>query len=205
MIGTALFVLVAWALLRWPTLRAGIGASGPGDARIAPFLLFLASALGLLASPLAAALSRHWERQADAFSLELTHDPETFESTHRRLALSNLADLARPRLIYLAWLSHPTPSERIAAARARRQRATRLVSSRRPDSNRGPFPYEGGPRSSPHAGFRIAMRISTLSRMAASCRVLHWRATLVRPQSWTTPAEAKGSITRSMPHRGSAG
>ena len=76
------------------------------------------SVLGLLGSPLGAALSRRWERQADAFSLELTRDLETFESTHRRLALSNLADLDPPRLLYLAWFSHPTPPERITAAQA---------------------------------------------------------------------------------------
>jgi Peptidase family M48 len=71
-----------------------------------------------VASPFGASLSRRWERQADAFSLELTGDPETFESTHRRLAVTNLADLAPPRLVYLAWFSHPTPPERIATARA---------------------------------------------------------------------------------------
>jgi STE24 endopeptidase len=120
MIGATVFVLVVWLLLRWPTLRAAIGASAPGDPKVAPFLLLLGSAVGLLVSPLGAALSRRWERQADAFSLELTHDPETFESTHRRLALTNLADLAPPRLVYLAWSSHPTPPERIAAARALR-------------------------------------------------------------------------------------
>jgi STE24 endopeptidase len=117
MIGAAAFVIVAWALLRWPALRQSIGSSGPADPRIVPFLLLLGSALGLLASPLGAALSRRWERQADAFSLELTDDPETFESTHRRLALSNLADLDPPQIVYLAWFSHPTPTERITAAR----------------------------------------------------------------------------------------
>jgi Zn-dependent protease with chaperone function len=120
MLGAVGFVLVAWALLRWPALRVAIHAGGPADPRIAAFLLFLGSVLGLIASPLGSSVSRRWERQADAFSLQLTRDPETFESTHRRLALSNLADLAPPRLIYLAWFSHPTPAERIADARARR-------------------------------------------------------------------------------------
>jgi len=117
MIGTAAFVIVAWALLGWPALRQSMGSSGPADPRIVPFLLLLGSALSLLASPLGAALSRRWERQADAFSLALTDDPETFESTHRRLALSNLADLNPPQIVYLAWFSHPTPTERITAAR----------------------------------------------------------------------------------------
>ncbi|HEX6662072.1 MAG TPA: M48 family metalloprotease [Gaiellaceae bacterium] len=120
MLAAAAFVVGLWAFLRWPALRSALGATGAGDPRIVPFLLLLGSALGLLASPLGASFSRRWERQADAFSLELTRDPETFESTHRRLALMNLADLAPPRLLYLTSFTHPTPPERIAAARALR-------------------------------------------------------------------------------------
>jgi hypothetical protein len=44
--------------------------------------------------------------------------PQTFETTHRQLALANLADLDPPRIVYLMLFSHPTPPERIAAARA---------------------------------------------------------------------------------------
>jgi STE24 endopeptidase len=120
MTGAAAFVIALWAFLRWPALRATIDATGPEDPRIMPLAFLLGSALSLLTSPLAAALSRRWERQADAFSLELTHSLETFERAHRRLALSNLADLAPPRLAYLAWFSHPTPPERIRAAHAHR-------------------------------------------------------------------------------------
>jgi STE24 endopeptidase len=118
MIGAAAFVTVLWALLRSPALRSAISVTGPGDLRIVPFVVLLASVLGLVTSPLAASLSRRWERQADAFSLELTRDLESFESTHRRLARANLSDLAPPRIVYLAWFSHPTPPERIAAARS---------------------------------------------------------------------------------------
>jgi STE24 endopeptidase len=117
MVGAAAFVIVAWALLRWPALRQSIGAASAGDPRMVPFVLLLASALGLLASPLGAALSRRLERQADTFSLELTHDLETFESTHRRLALSNLADLDPPQIVYLAWFSHPSRRSELTAAR----------------------------------------------------------------------------------------
>jgi STE24 endopeptidase len=123
MIAAAAFVAALWAFVRWPTLRSALGVTGAGDPRIVPVVLLLGSVLGLLASPLGASLSRRWERQADAFSLELTRDPETFEATHRRLALANLADLAPPRLFYLMSFTHPTPSERIAAARELRQAA----------------------------------------------------------------------------------
>jgi STE24 endopeptidase len=123
MLAAAVFVIAFWAVLRLPALRSALGVTGAGDPRIVPFVLLLGSLFSLASSPFGAGLSRHWERQADAFSLELTHDLETFESTHRRLALVNVADLAPPRLFYLAWFSHPAPSERIAAARALQQAA----------------------------------------------------------------------------------
>ena len=117
MAGAVGFVLVLWVLLRWPSLRAAIGASGAGDPRIAPFVLLLGSALELAGLPVGSALSRRWEREADRFSLELTRDSAAFETIHRELALANLADLDPPRLLYLALFSHPTPPQRIAFGR----------------------------------------------------------------------------------------
>jgi STE24 endopeptidase len=132
MLGAAVFVTALWALLDLPALRSALGVTGARDPRIVPFVLLLGSLLSLASSPFGAALSRNWERQADAFSLELTRDPATFESTHRRLALANLADLAPPRFFYLAWFSHPTPPERIAAARALRQAGGASASGNEP-------------------------------------------------------------------------
>jgi STE24 endopeptidase len=118
MVGLAGVVLVLWTLLRWPDLRTAIGApGGAGDPRVVPFVLLLGATLHILEMPLGSALSRRWERQADRFSLELTHDLATFEATHRSLATANLSDLDPPRPIYLAFFSHPTPVERIEAAR----------------------------------------------------------------------------------------
>ena len=117
-VGLAWFVLVLWAVLRSPTLRAAIGApGGAGDPAVVPFVLLLAATLQILAAPLGAALSRRWEREADRFSLELTGDLATFEATHRSLATANLSDLDPPRPIYLAFFTHPTAAERIRAAR----------------------------------------------------------------------------------------
>jgi STE24 endopeptidase len=116
MLGAAGFVAVIWALLESSGLRDAIGVTGAADPRVIPFMLLVASVLGLLTSPLGSALSRHWEREADAYSLKLTNDTGAFVSTHHRLALTNLADLDPPRLAYLAWSSHPTPPERIASA-----------------------------------------------------------------------------------------
>jgi STE24 endopeptidase len=118
MAGAAAVVLVLWGLLSWPALLEAIGTSGPGDPRVAPFLFQVVGVFELIALPLGAALSRRWEREADRSSLELTRDPQAFESAHRRLARANLADLEPPRAVYALLFSHPTPPERIAAARA---------------------------------------------------------------------------------------
>jgi len=117
-LGAAATVLVLWVLLRLDPVASAIGASGPSDPRIAPFVLLVGAGLQLGAAPLALALSRRWEAAADRAALELTGDPQGFARMHRRLATANLSDLAPPRLIYLLLFSHPLPQERIAAAQA---------------------------------------------------------------------------------------
>jgi STE24 endopeptidase len=112
------FVLLLWALLQWPALRNALAIDGPGDPRVVPFVLLLATSLQIVSAPFGAAISRRWERTADQLSLQLTADPNTFEQTHRKLARANLADLNPPQLAYLTLFSHPTPAERITAARA---------------------------------------------------------------------------------------
>ena len=119
MAGTALFVLGLWVLFQWDELVAAIGADGPGDPRVIPFVLFAGAVAELALRPFALALSRRWERDADRFSLELTGDPEAYEATHRNLALSNLGDLDPPKAAYLFFFSHPTAPERLAAGRSR--------------------------------------------------------------------------------------
>jgi STE24 endopeptidase len=127
MAGAAAAVVVLWGLLSWHALLDSIGASGPGDPHIAPFVLLVGAVLELLTLPFGAALSRRWEREADRSSLELTHDSEAFESAHRQLAMANLADLEPPRVVYALLFSHPTPPERIAAGRAWASSSTRTA------------------------------------------------------------------------------
>ena len=88
--------------------------TGPGT-----FVLLVLWVLELGALPFETWLSRRWERAADRFALDLTFDGEALEQMHRRLALANLADLDPPPLLYALLFTHPTPPERIAAARMR--------------------------------------------------------------------------------------
>jgi STE24 endopeptidase len=84
---------------------------------VIPFVLLAGTGLELLALPFQMALSRRWERAADRFSLRMTGDLDSFVATHHDLAVSNLIDLDPPRPLYFLLFSHPTPPERIAAAR----------------------------------------------------------------------------------------
>ena len=92
------------------------GASGPSDLRALPLLVLYATVVGLLTLPLQNAISRAFERRADAIAMSLTKDPEAAVSSFRRLALSNIADLAPPPAAVVLLYSHPPTAERIRAA-----------------------------------------------------------------------------------------
>jgi Zn-dependent protease with chaperone function len=105
MASTAAFVFFLWLV---------VGTPDPSEI---PLILLLAISLRLVVLPLGTALSRHWERVADRFALDLTGDETVFEDTFRTLALANLSDLDPPRALYYALFSHPTVPERIAFGR----------------------------------------------------------------------------------------
>ena len=111
------FVLVVWALLGVDGILDAIEATGPDDAGAVPFILLVGSLLGLLLSPLQAAVSRSWEYDSDRFAVEQTGDLGAFESAFARLSDANLPDPSPPRLFYLWFFSHPTVPERLEAAR----------------------------------------------------------------------------------------
>ena len=96
-------------------LGPSVGLSGSNDPAGLPLVLLAGGAGVLVMAPLGNLLSRHHERRADRFALELTRNPEAFISAMRRLGEEHLAE--RPSR-WLAWLSyaHPPVHERIAAA-----------------------------------------------------------------------------------------
>jgi STE24 endopeptidase len=117
-------VLVATWLLELDLVRERLAVTGLGDPLAAPGLLLLAAVAGLLAAPVASAISRWAEARADWVALEVTRDPATAVAVERRLALENRADLRPNRLLQALFASHPPTMARIAQARlwAGRQR-----------------------------------------------------------------------------------
>ena len=66
-------------------------------------------------------LSRDVERRADAFSLRLTHDPQTLIDFQRRIAIKNVSDPDPPAISRFLLGTHPTTLERIGQAEAYRR------------------------------------------------------------------------------------
>jgi STE24 endopeptidase len=83
-----------------------------------PLLLLAAGGVSLVMLPLAHALSRGFERNADRFALALTRNPGAFISAMRRLAAQNLVEEHPSMLVQWLFHSHPPVGERIAAAQA---------------------------------------------------------------------------------------
>lgn len=124
LVGTALAALgaaaascLAYLVFSWRPLLRLAGVDELADPRSVGLLLAVVALAAFLTLPLQNAVSRRIEARADQHSLHLTHDPDGFVRMQRRLALSNLSDLA-PNPIAQFWFgSHPTTSERLAMAR----------------------------------------------------------------------------------------
>lgn len=83
-----------------------------------PLLLLAAGTVSLVMVPVAHAMSRAYERNADRFALALTNNPAAFVSAMRRLGAQNLAEEHPSKLVQWLFYSHPPVRERIAAAQS---------------------------------------------------------------------------------------
>lgn len=116
LVGMAVLLWCGAQVLAWAAERRAFHLAGPADVAGLPLFLLALFVLNLVGLPIQNAVSRHFERQADWTSLELTGNPAAFIRAEVDLARSNLADLtpARP----LVWLlyTHPPVAERIRMA-----------------------------------------------------------------------------------------
>lgn len=112
----ALFAVPGVALLAWITERRG----GLADPRLVPLGLAFVFAYILVTQPLANAVSRRYEAEADWLALQATGDPESAVALERRFVTTSLSDPDPPAWVTY-WLgTHPPPLERIAMAEADR-------------------------------------------------------------------------------------
>ncbi len=90
-----------------------LGFESATDIAAVPVLMLWVMVLGLLFQPLQAALSRHFERQADLFVFGRIERPESLASALAKLAGRNLADPNPSRLVELFFYNHPPIAKRI--------------------------------------------------------------------------------------------
>ncbi|MFS0654977.1 M48 family metallopeptidase [Bacillus sp. 179-C3.3 HS] len=83
------------------------------DIAALPLLLIIVSMLSFVASPFTNAVSRHQEKAADAYALNLTKDGEAGVTSFQKLAKSGLSQVHPPLLVKIFRYGHPTMMERI--------------------------------------------------------------------------------------------
>jgi len=110
---------LTWALLflvpgLWLVGRAG----RPDCAELLPRAAFAASIVALVALPLANAVSRRYEREADWIALERTRDPGAAANLFRDLAVSNALQPDPPRWAYVLFADHPSTKQRLELAQS---------------------------------------------------------------------------------------
>jgi len=116
--GMAVLLWCGARALAWAAERRAFHLAGPADVAGLPLFLLALFVLSLASLPIQNAVSRHFERQADWASLELTRNPAAFIRAEIDLARSNLADLAPPRSVVWLLYTHPPVAERIRMADA---------------------------------------------------------------------------------------
>jgi STE24 endopeptidase len=103
----------AWAIARVTRRRGGMAKP-----TAVPLSLLVLVVLGLLATPLENAISRHMEAEADWMALRTTRDPAAAIQLFGRFVPTTLDEPSPSTLDYLVLENHPTVVQRIAMAEA---------------------------------------------------------------------------------------
>jgi STE24 endopeptidase len=89
---------------------------------LVPYALLLLALTGLVITPFGNAVSRRYEAEADWSALRATHDPAAAQGLFRKFTRYDLAQPNPPGWSYVMLDDHPTIVQRIAMARAWRER-----------------------------------------------------------------------------------
>lgn len=100
--------------------EARFGFSDLSDSASLPLLLLLVSLVTFFGQPVQNTFSRHMEREADAYTLELTQDSEAYAQALSKLGEVNLSDPNPPEWIEFCFYTHPSLSKRIEFAKSYR-------------------------------------------------------------------------------------
>jgi STE24 endopeptidase len=113
----ALFGLLGfWEwLFRIAAKRHWYGITSRGDVRVLPLLMLFFTMVLEVGAPISGAISRGRESEADAYAVQLTHDPASLISLLRKLTRINKSDPDPPRWFVLLGASHPSLTERVEA------------------------------------------------------------------------------------------
>ncbi len=115
-VGAGFAMVGLFLLLSADRVRRPLGARAAGDPAAVPVVLALVAFGMFLSAPIQNTISRQVEARADAHSLELTDDPDTFIDIQQRLAVTNISNLD-PNPVLSFWFgSHPTTLDRIGMA-----------------------------------------------------------------------------------------
>lgn len=118
---SALFLLPVGFLIALVTRRRG----GLGNPQAVPLALFLFVVLQFALTPLNSAFSRRLEAEADWAALEALEDPAAMEALFKGFTDEGLSDPDPPDWFHVVFDSHPSGAERVAMARAWKERALR--------------------------------------------------------------------------------
>ena len=117
-LGSLIGFFVLSRILTWAVGRPPFELRSPADPAGLPLILLLSVLGSWLALPVASAVSRHFERQADDASLELAGRPGVFIEAEKRLARDNIGNVAPAPFNVWLFASHPPAVERIERAEA---------------------------------------------------------------------------------------
>jgi STE24 endopeptidase len=116
-IGCLVGNLLLYCFLRWSKDRPPWHLRSSFDPAGVPLLLLLIALGAWVVMPVENIVSRHFERQADLMSLELTGKAEAFIEAKKKLALNNINNLAPNPITVFLFATHPPAVERIQMAK----------------------------------------------------------------------------------------
>jgi len=102
--------LFALSLRKW---GMNLGIRKKDDLASIPILLLILSLLSFVVTPIDNTISRHAERSADQYAIQLTQDKKAGVESFQKLSVSSLGDVNPPGLVKFFEYDHPTMLERM--------------------------------------------------------------------------------------------